>query len=133
MAFFVRPRHRARHQERAAQEGRDAAVLLKHIAVEVVGDVAFAVIAERVKNAADLLSAGEDELVLLPHALRLAHDKKRALQQRLQAARDGGVFRIQPNLLMGERRGVQERAVGLRPRAAHALHGDPAQLVFHLG
>ena len=99
----------------------------------MVGNVALAVIAKRVKNARDLRRLCERDLQLAAGALRLADDKKRALQQRLQAARNSGVFRGKPDLLMGKRRGMEQRAVGFRARTAGALHGDTAELVFHLG
>ena len=80
-----------------------------------------------------MAGAEGETLAMAAGALRLADDKKRALQQRLQAARNSGVFRGKPDLLMGKRRGMEQRAVGFRTRAAGALHGDTAELVFHLG
>ena len=126
MAFLARSRHRPRHLEYAAQKGCDTAVLLEHISVEMIGDMAFPVIAERIKNTADLCRFRECKLCLAPDALRLAHNKKRALQQRLQAARNDFVFSGKSDLLMGKHRGVQQGAVCFRTRAARPLHGNAA-------
>ena len=128
MAFLVRSRDRAAHEEGAAQKGRNAAVLLEQIAIDMIGDMALAVVAERIKHASDL-----HKLLLAACLLRLALDKKRALQQRLQATDNGHVLRRQPYLLVRKNRGMEQCAVNLGTRAAGALHGYPAQLVFDLG
>ncbi len=133
MAFLVRSRDRAAHEEGTAQEGRNAAVLLEQIAVDVIGDVALAVVAERVKHASNLRRFGEYKLLLAACLLRLALNKKRALQQRLQAADNGHVLRRQPYLLVRKNRGMEQCAVNLGTRAAGTLHGYPTQLVFYLG
>ena len=75
----------------------------------------------------------EHKLLLAACLLRLALDKKRALQQRLQATDNGHVLRRQPYLLVRKNRGMEQCAVNLGTRAAGALHGYPAQLVFDLG
>lgn len=85
MAFLVRSRDRAAHEEGTAQKGRNAAVLLEQIAIDMIGDMALTVVAERVKHASDLRRFGEHKLLLAACLLRLTLDKKRALQQRLQA------------------------------------------------
>jgi len=133
MAFLVRSRDRAAHEEGAAQKGRNAAVLLEQIAIDMIGDMALAVVAERIKHASDLRRFGEHKLLLAACLLRLALNKKRALQQRLQATDNGHVLRRQPYLLVRKNRGMEQCAVNLGTRAAGALHGYPAQLVFNLG
>ena len=133
MALLVRSRDRSGHEERAAQKGRDAAVLLEHVAVEVVGDVIFSVISQCVKDAADARRVVDDELLLAAAAFRLAVHEERALQKRLEPPHDDRVLRRKANLLMREHRGVQQRAVGLRAGAARPAHGNAAQFVFNFG
>ena len=133
MALLVRSRDRSGHKERAAQKGRDAAVLLEHVAVEVVGDVIFSVISQCVKDAADARRVVDDELLLAAAAFRLAVHEERALQKRLEPPHDDRVLRRKADLLMREHRGVQQRAVGLRAGAARPAHGNAAQFVFNFG
>ena len=92
--------------------------------------MAFVIVTQRVKNPGDLRAPGHAELQLPAVFLRLAYDKKRALQQRLQPARNSGVFRGKPYFPVGKHRGMEQGTVRLRARAAGPLHGNTAQLIF---
>ena len=99
----------------------------------MISDVAFSVVAERIKNAADARCVVDDDLLLAAALLRLALHEERSLEERLQAAHHDRVLGGKADLPVRKDRGVKQCAVGLRTGAARPVHGNAAQFVFNFG
>ena len=120
-------------EERAAQEGRPAALVLENAEVDVMGEGAGCVVAVGGEDRGDLLRVGhqEDGLAAAPAAADGVERKgERPLPELRQTLRERGGGGDDADFARGEAVGVEQHAVGLRLRAAGPVQRRPAKLRF---
>ena len=128
MRFLIRSCHGSRREKNTPQKGRPAAVLLNHIAVEMIDHMIFPVIAQLGKNPFQLHRVGNPQrdaptgAFLLRgncHAKGPGKQRRNAFGQRLTAGDHG-------NFHMGKGVGIQKKAVGFRHGTAVPAHRNAA-------